>query len=39
METEIKPQIREWWDTAEHDYDAIAAHGVHSEEEKNFGQK
>lgn len=33
---EVKPQIREWWDNAEHDYDAIAAHGVHSEEEKEL---
>jgi len=33
---EVKPQIREWWDTAEHDYDAIAAHGVHSEEEREL---
>lgn len=33
---EIKPQIREWWDAAEHDYDAVAAHGVHSEEEKEI---
>lgn len=33
---EVKPQIREWWDNAEHDYDAIAAHGVHSEAEKKL---
>ena len=33
---EVKPQIKEWWDTAEHDYDAIAAHGVYSEEEKEL---
>ena len=33
---EVKPQIREWWNTAEHDYDAIAAHGVHSEEEREL---
>ncbi|AAM05253.1 TPA: class I SAM-dependent methyltransferase [Methanosarcina acetivorans] len=33
---EVKPQIRAWWDTAEHDYDAIAAHGVHSEEEREL---
>ncbi|WP_440944810.1 class I SAM-dependent methyltransferase [Methanosarcina sp. T3] len=33
---EVKPQIREWWDAAEHDYDAIAAHGVHSEEEREL---
>jgi len=33
---EVKPQIREWWDAAEHDYDAVAAHGVHSEEEREL---
>lgn len=33
---EVKTQIREWWDNAEHDYDAIAAHGVHSEAEKEL---
>ncbi|MCO5382734.1 MAG: class I SAM-dependent methyltransferase [Methanosarcina barkeri] len=33
---EVKPQIREWWNTAEHDYDAIEAHGVHSEEEREL---
>lgn len=31
---EVKSQIREWWNNAEHNYDAIAAHGVHSETEK-----
>jgi 16S rRNA G1207 methylase RsmC len=33
---EVKPKIREWWNNAEHDYDAIAAHGVHSEAEKEL---
>lgn len=33
---EVKPQIREWWNNAEHDYDAIAAHGVNSEAEKEL---
>ena len=33
---EVKPQIKEWWNNAEHDYDAIAAHGVHSEAEKEL---
>jgi len=33
---EVKPKIREWWNNAEHDYDAIAAHGVHSETEKEL---
>jgi ubiquinone/menaquinone biosynthesis C-methylase UbiE len=33
---DVKPQIREWWNYAEHDYDAIAAHGVHSEEEREL---
>ncbi|WP_440955807.1 class I SAM-dependent methyltransferase [Methanosarcina sp. Mfa9] len=33
---EVKPQIREWWDAAEHDYDSVAAHGVHSEEEREL---
>lgn len=33
---EVKSQVKEWWDTAEQDYDAIAAHGVHSIEEKEL---
>lgn len=33
---EVKLQVKEWWNTAEHNYDAIAAHGVHSEAEKKL---
>lgn len=36
---EVKDQIREWWDIAQHDYDAVPAHGVHSEEEKEIWQE
>lgn len=35
---EVKQQIREWWDDAQHDYDAVDAHGVHSKEEKEIWQ-
>lgn len=33
---EVKSQVKEWWNAAEHDYDAVEAHGVHSEEEKEL---
>lgn len=36
---EVKQQIREWWDIVQHDYDAVPAHGVHSEEEKEIWQE
>lgn len=32
----VKPQIKEWWNTAEHNYDAVEAHGVNSKEEKEL---
>lgn len=35
----VKEQIREWWDIAQHDYDAVPAHGVHSDEEKEIWQE
>ncbi|MCK4819671.1 methyltransferase, partial [bacterium] len=36
---EVKQQIREWWDATQHDYDAVPAHGVHSEDEKEIWQE
>lgn len=35
----VKEQIREWWDIAQHDYDAVPAHGAHSDEEKEIWQE
>jgi len=32
----VKQQIREWWDDADHDYDSIPEHGVHSGAEKEI---